>query len=55
MHKKSIFHRDIKIDNIIYNPKTEMIKIIDFGFATISKEPLKVFCGTPSYMSPEIV
>ena len=31
------------------------MKIIDFGFACISKEKLKVFCGTPSYMSPEIV
>ena len=33
----------------------EKLKIIDFGFATNSREPLKVFCGTPSYMSPEIV
>ena len=32
-----------------------MVKIIDFGFACISKERLRVFCGTPSYMSPEIV
>ena len=31
------------------------MKIIDFGFALVAKEPLKVFCGTPSYMSPEIV
>ena len=31
------------------------MKIIDFGFACISKEKLRVFCGTPSYMSPEIV
>jgi MAP/microtubule affinity-regulating kinase len=32
-----------------------MVKIIDFGFAISSKEKLKVFCGTPSFMSPEIV
>ena len=32
-----------------------MIKLIDFGFACISREKLRVFCGTPSYMSPEIV
>jgi serine/threonine protein kinase len=31
------------------------LKIIDFGFAVSSKEKLKVFCGTPSYMAPEIV
>jgi len=32
-------------------------KLIDFGFSVQCKEPkrLKVFCGTPSYMAPEIV
>ena len=30
------------------------MKIIDFGFAISSKEKLRVFCGTPSYMAPEI-
>jgi serine/threonine protein kinase len=30
------------------------LKIIDFGFAISCKEKLKVFCGTPSYMAPEI-
>ena len=39
----------------MYNPRTHQVKIIDFGFACISKEKLRVFCGTPSYMSPEIV
>lgn len=33
-----------------------MIKIIDFGFSVIcSPQKLKVFCGTPSYMAPELV
>ena len=33
------------------------VKIIDFGFSiTISKDKkLSIFCGTPSYMAPEIV
>jgi len=33
------------------------IKIIDFGFSiTIPKDKkLSIFCGTPSYMAPEIV
>ena len=33
------------------------IKIIDFGFSIQipNDKKLKVFCGTPSYMSPEIV
>ena len=33
-----------------------MVKLIDFGFSGITGEKkLKIFCGTPSYMSPEIV
>jgi len=33
------------------------VKIIDFGFSTIVPpgKRLKIFCGTPSYMAPEIV
>ena len=55
MHSKNICHRDIKPDNVIYNARTREVKIIDFGFACIAKEKLRVFCGTPSFMSPEIV
>ena len=38
-----------------------MIKIIDFGFAAFTMDShgrtqrLKIFCGTPSYMAPELV
>jgi serine/threonine protein kinase len=33
------------------------IKLIDFGFSTVCQpgKKLKIFCGTPSYMAPEIV
>ena len=33
------------------------VKIIDFGFSiqVPNDKKLKIFCGTPSYMSPEIV
>ena len=55
MHSKLICHRDLKLDNLIYDKHTGSVKIIDFGFAIGCKEKLKVFWGTPSYMSPEIV
>ena len=54
-HSKNICHRDMKPENIMFDPQSGAVKIIDFGFACISKDKLRVFCGTPSYMSPEIV
>lgn len=54
MHDKQICHRDIKLDNLIYD-KNKQVKIIDFGFAISSKDRLKNYCGTPSYMAPELI
>ena len=55
-HKINIYHRDIKLENILVL-KDDSIKIIDFGFGIICKEDTyqKLFCGTKSYMPPEIV
>jgi serine/threonine protein kinase len=36
LHKIGIAHRDIKLDNILIEEKTKMIKIIDFGFAAFT-------------------
>jgi serine/threonine protein kinase len=56
LHCQNIYHRDIKLENIIIDEKNN-VKIIDFGFGTISQSTklLNFFCGTPSYMPPEIV
>ena len=53
MHNIDIVHRDLKIDNILYN---ESVKIIDFGFSshTFDKK-LTQYCGTLNYMAPEII
>lgn len=56
-HSNLIVHRDIKLQNVIIGDKGQ-VKLIDFGFSL--KVPNKahklgVFCGTPSYMSPELV
>lgn len=40
------------------NSKTLRTKIIDFGFAKFIKkreEKVNYFCGTPSYMAPELI
>ena len=56
-HSKSVTHRDIKLENILLDPESRNLKIIDFGFSTCipNDRKIKIFCGTPSYMAPEIV
>jgi len=55
-HQKNVVHRDIKPANIMWNEKTDTLKITDFGIARItdsSKTKTGMILGTPSYMSPE--
>ena len=56
LHDKNIYHRDIKLENILVM-KNDSIKIIDFGFAVKCNRDSyqKLFCGTPSYMAPELL
>jgi MAP/microtubule affinity-regulating kinase len=57
-HGRNVVHRDLKLENILMNPETGCAKLIDFGFALQLKsadQRLRVFCGTPSYMAPELV
>jgi serine/threonine protein kinase len=53
-HSKGVSHRDIKMDNIIIDRQLN-VKLIDFGFGAYINDKVSVFCGTPSYMCPEIV
>lgn len=54
LHIKGVSHRDLKLTNILINSQGK-VKIIDFGFASNRSEKLSSYCGTPSYMAPEIV
>jgi len=55
-HRENIIHRDIKLENLLLDENSKL-KIIDFGFSTCipNDKKIKIFCGTPSYMAPEIV
>ncbi|WP_205127616.1 AAA family ATPase [Okeania hirsuta] len=59
IHKSNIIHKDINPSNIVYNPQTEQLKIIDFGISTrLSQEfltvvPPKQLEGTLAYIAPE--
>jgi serine/threonine protein kinase len=53
-HRQNISHRDLKMENVLYTNE-KSVKLIDFGFAISSNGPLKTFCGTPTYMAPELV
>ena len=56
MHSNSLVHRDLKLENILISDE-KVVKIIDFGFATICGEnsKLSMYCGTPCYMDPDLI
>ncbi|HEY9661479.1 MAG TPA: serine/threonine-protein kinase, partial [Allocoleopsis sp.] len=59
IHAANVVHKDINPSNIVFNPDTGVVKIIDFGIATrfnhtspMFKSP-HVLEGTLAYLSPE--
>ena len=55
-HNQTVVHRDIKPANIMYDARSNSIKVTDFGIARVtafSRTRTGVILGTPSYMSPE--
>ena len=50
-----IDHRDLKDENILYNPRTHKVRLIDFGAASnyVPMLPYITSKGTPTYTPPE--
>ncbi|WP_204105407.1 MULTISPECIES: AAA family ATPase, partial [Spirulina sp. CCY15215] len=59
VHESGIIHKDINPSNIVFNPETKQVKIIDFGIATVRSREIVAFRnantleGTLAYISPE--
>lgn len=55
LHRSHILHRDIKLENMMYN--NSMVKIVDLGCSNFygSSIQRKTVIGTRLYYSPEIL
>ena len=59
LYRHRIIHKDIKPGNILINPETKQVKLIDFSIASLLPRETqmlmspKVMEGTLSYLSPE--
>ena len=52
--QQNVDHRDLKDENILYNPSNHQIKLIDFGSAgPLSSDPYTKHHGTDVYIPPE--
>ena len=57
LHKKDIIYRDLKPENILIDEDGH-VKLADFGLAkenVSTNKPNKTFCGSPQYLSPEML
>ncbi|CAG5127040.1 unnamed protein product, partial [Candidula unifasciata] len=59
LHDEGITHRDLKPENILLasDDLETLIKVTDFGLSKFvdAGSMLKTFCGTPTYLAPEIL
>ena len=58
MHRRGWVHRDLKLENVITDLRTNVSKIIDFGFAVRQAEAgpnCEGVIGTAHYVAPEVI
>ena len=53
LHENNIIHHDLKPANIMIDPKTDEVKIIDFGLSCYTSDRM-IYKGNPGYMAPEL-
>ncbi|XP_016318695.1 serine/threonine-protein kinase pim-2-like [Sinocyclocheilus anshuiensis] len=52
--QRQVFHRDIKLNNLLINNETREVKLIDFGCGDILRTTVYMsYCGTAIYSPPE--
>lgn len=57
LHDQNIIHHDLKLENFLIGADGK-VKIADFGLSTLLEskyDKICSYCGTPCYMSPEII
>ncbi|WP_346341643.1 serine/threonine-protein kinase PknK [[Phormidium] sp. ETS-05] len=59
VHQRQVIHKDINPSNIVWNPTTDELKLIDFGISALISQEQSSFSnphlleGTLAYISPE--
>ena len=56
LHDKNFIYRDLKLENLLLDNEG-FVMLTDFGLAKFldSDEKALTFCGTPEYLSPEVI
>lgn len=57
LHCQGVVHRDVKLENMLLQDGGHTLKLIDFGFSKVvgKEKALTSCCGSPNYMSPEML
>ncbi|XP_043707461.1 CBL-interacting protein kinase 18-like [Telopea speciosissima] len=58
-HSRGVYHRDLKPENLLLD-ENENLKVSDFGLSALAESKhqdglLHTTCGTPAYVSPEVI
>lgn len=55
IHDNDVIHGDIKLENILFNPKTNRYVYSDFGLSCFKTTCRKTLRGTPRYIDPSML